>query len=74
MVHPTRIHGAQIQAVGCTASGHAAPVSYPAWLDTVNVPAGETITIEPRQSLPGKRTFHCHILPHAGAGMMAVPR
>jgi len=72
MDHPIHIHGTQFQVVARTVGGLATPVSYPAWLDTVNVPAGETITIKTRQMLPGKRMFHCHILPHEDAGMMAV--
>jgi FtsP/CotA-like multicopper oxidase with cupredoxin domain len=72
MDHPIHIHGTQFQVVGRTVRGLATPVAYPAWLDTVNVPAGETITIKTRQTLPGKRMFHCHILPHEDAGMMAV--
>jgi suppressor of ftsI len=72
MDHPIHIHGTQFQVVARTFGGLAAPVAYPAWLDTVNVPAGETITIKTRQALPGKRMFHCHILPHEDAGMMAV--
>jgi bilirubin oxidase len=72
MDHPMHIHGTQFQVVARTVRGLAVPVSYPAWLDTVNVPAGETITIKTRQTSPGKRMFHCHILPHEDAGMMAV--
>ena len=72
MDHPIHIHGTQFQVVARTVGGLAAPVAYPAWLDTVNVPAGETVTIKTRQTLPGKRMFHCHILPHEDAGMMAV--
>jgi len=72
MDHPMHIHGTQFQVVARTVRGLGAPVSYPAWLDTVNVPAGETVTIKTRQTLPGKRMFHCHILPHEDAGMMAV--
>ena len=72
MDHPMHIHGTQFQVVARTVRGLAAPVPYPAWLDTVNVPAGETVTIKTRQALPGKRMFHCHILPHEDAGMMAV--
>jgi bilirubin oxidase len=70
--HPIRIHGTQFQVVGRTVAGLPASIPYPAWLDTVNVPAGETITIKTRQLAPGKRMFHCHILPHEDAGMMAV--
>jgi suppressor of ftsI len=72
MDHPIHIHGTQFQVVGRTVGGLATPAAYPAWFDTVNVPAGETITIKTRQTLPGKRMFHCHILPHEDAGMMAV--
>lgn len=66
--HP-HAHGTTTLQVG---QGLAAPVAYRAWLDTVNVPAGETVTIATRQSMPGKRMFHCHVLPHEDAGMMAV--
>ena len=72
MDHPIHIHGTQFQVVGRTVRGVAAPVAHPAWLDTVNVPAGETVTIKTRQTMPGKRMFHCHLLPHEDAGMMAV--
>lgn len=72
MDHPIHIHGTQFQVVGRTVGGVAAPIAYPAWLDTVNVPAGETVTIKTRQTMPGKRMFHCHLLPHEDAGMMAV--
>jgi FtsP/CotA-like multicopper oxidase with cupredoxin domain len=72
MDHPMHLHGTQFQVVGRTVRGVAVPVAYPAWLDTVNVPAGETITIKTVQTMPGKRMFHCHILPHEDAGMMAV--
>ena len=72
MDHPMHLHGTQFQVVGRTVRGVAVPVAYPAWLDTVNVPAGETITIKTLQTMPGKRMFHCHILPHEDAGMMAV--
>ncbi|MFS8086750.1 MAG: multicopper oxidase domain-containing protein, partial [Acidobacteriota bacterium] len=70
--HPIHIHGTQFQVVGRTVGRRAAPVAFSAWFDTVNVQAGETITIKTRQTLPGKRMFHCHILPHEDAGMMAV--
>jgi bilirubin oxidase len=72
MDHPIHIHGTQFQVVGRTAGGLAVPTVYPAWFDTTNVPAGETVTIKVRQTMPGKRMFHCHILPHEDAGMMGV--
>ena len=72
MDHPIHIHGTQFQVVSRTSRGTLAPVQDPGWLDTVNVPAGESVTIKVSQKLPGKRMFHCHILPHEDAGMMGV--
>lgn len=72
MDHPMHIHGTRFQVEGSTASGAGAPRAGPAWLDTVNVPAGSTVTIRTRQAMPGLRMVHCHILPHEDAGMMAV--
>jgi bilirubin oxidase len=72
MDHPIHIHGTQFQVISRTVRGVTVPTSYPAWFDTVNVPAGEAVTIKTRQMLLGKRMFHCHILPHEDAGMMAV--
>ncbi len=72
MDHPIHIHGTQFQVVARTVAGVPTAAPYAAWLDTVNVPAGETVTIKTRQALRGKRMFHCHILPHEDAGMMAV--
>jgi bilirubin oxidase len=72
MDHPMHVHGTQFQVVSQTIRGIATPATYAAWRDTVNVPAGETVTIKLRQTLPGKRMFHCHILQHEDAGMMAV--
>jgi bilirubin oxidase len=70
--HPMHVHGTQFQVIGRTVRGRFVPASYPAWLDTVNVPAGETVTIKTQQLSAGKRMFHCHLLPHEDAGMMGV--
>ncbi len=72
MDHPIHIHGTQFQVVSRTLRGVPVATAFPAWFDTVNVPAGETVTIKTRQMLAGKRMFHCHLLPHEDAGMMAV--
>ena len=72
MDHPMHIHGTQFQVISRTVRGIETPARYSAWLDTVNVPPGETVSIKARQDMPGKRMFHCHILPHEDAGMMAV--
>jgi len=72
MDHPIHIHGTQFRLASRESAGRVTPAPYEAWIDTVNVPAGETATIEVRQDLPGKRMVHCHILEHEDAGMMAV--
>jgi suppressor of ftsI len=72
MDHPFHIHGTQFQLVSREALGVVTPAPYLAWLDTVNVPARQSATIAVRQTMPGNRMFHCHILEHEDAGMMGV--
>jgi bilirubin oxidase len=72
MDHPIHIHGTQFQLVSRDAAGVVTPAPYLAWFDTVNVPARQTATIKVRQTMSGKRMFHCHILEHEDAGMMGV--
>jgi len=72
MDHPIHIHGTQFQLVSREVAGVVTPASYLAWLDTVNVPPRQSATIKVRQTMPGKRMFHCHILEHEDAGMMGV--
>jgi bilirubin oxidase len=72
MDHPIHIHGTQFQLMSRKASGFVTSAPYLAWLDTVNVPAWQSATIKVRQTMPGKRMFHCHILEHEDAGMMGV--
>jgi bilirubin oxidase len=72
MDHPFHIHGTQFQLVSREAGGVVTPAPFLAWLDTVNVPSRQSATIRLRQSMPGKRMFHCHILEHEDAGMMGV--
>ncbi len=72
MVHPFHVHGTQFQLVSRQVGTVVTPAPYPAWLDTVLVPAAHTATIKIRQELPGKRMFHCHILEHEDNCMMAV--
>ncbi len=66
MDHPFHLHGFRFQLV---------PVgdqpTFPAWRDTINVPAGQTVKLRVRfEEHPGKWMFHCHILEHAERGMM----
>jgi FtsP/CotA-like multicopper oxidase with cupredoxin domain len=43
----------------------------PGWRDTVNVPAGGTVTIRiPFSDYTGTTVYHCHILDHEDLGMM----
>ena len=72
MFHPFHIHGTQFQLVSRKASGVVTPAPYLAWIDTVVVPAHQTATIKVQQLQPGKRMFHCHILEHEDACMMAI--
>ncbi len=41
--------------------------------DTVNVPAGQSVTIRvPFRDFAGKTVYHCHILDHEDLGMMGI--
>ncbi|MFO1303136.1 MAG: multicopper oxidase family protein [Burkholderiales bacterium] len=72
MAHPFHIHGTQFQLVSTGSGAVVTPAPYLAWIDTVVVPAGRTVTIKTRQALPGRRMFHCHILEHEDNCMMAI--
>jgi suppressor of ftsI len=72
MAHPFHIHGTQFQLVSRQVGTDVTPSPYLAWLDTVLVPSQQAVTIKARQTLPGKRMFHCHILEHEDNCMMAI--
>ena len=72
MDHPFHLHGTQFQVVSRTRSGVTTPEPYPAWRDTVNVAAFETVVLKVVQRQLGKRMYHCHILEHESQGMMGV--
>lgn len=66
--HPFHLHGFFFQVV--SVDGVAPP--FIAWRDTVNVRAGETVCIAwMPDDRPGAWMYHCHILEHHAAGMMA---
>lgn len=45
----------------------------PGWRDTVNVPAGGSVSIlMPFEDISGRTVYHCHILDHEDIGMMGV--
>lgn len=60
--HPMHMHGHFFKVLNGADAG--------LWMDTVLVPANETIDILFRADALGKWMFHCHILEHAAAGMM----
>jgi bilirubin oxidase len=72
MDHPFHLHGTQFQVVERVSGGLARPAPWLAWKDTVNVARGETVRFKVRQSLPGVRMYHCHILEHEDQGMMGT--
>jgi FtsP/CotA-like multicopper oxidase with cupredoxin domain len=68
MDHPFHLHGFFFQVVSVN---DAAP-PYLSWEDTVNVPAQGTVRIAwLPDDRPGSWMYHCHILEHHAAGMMA---
>lgn len=72
MPHPFHVHGTQFQLVSRQIGTVSKPAPYLAWIDTVLVPVEQTATIKIRQTVPGKRMFHCHILEHEDNCMMAI--
>jgi FtsP/CotA-like multicopper oxidase with cupredoxin domain len=69
MDHPFHLHVWPFQVVGHTGGAALGP----GWKDTVNVPAGESVTVRiPFTDLDGRTVYHCHILDHEDLGMMGV--
>jgi FtsP/CotA-like multicopper oxidase with cupredoxin domain len=68
MDHPFHLHGFFFQVV----SVNDQPPPYRAWKDTVNIPAaGRVRIVWLPDDRPGSWMYHCHILEHHAAGMMA---
>lgn len=73
MDHPFHLHGNPFEIVKRRqADGREIVPAYRAYYDTVNLKAGEQVSLLVRQDLPGKRMFHCHILEHESLGMMGT--
>ncbi len=72
MDHPFHLHGSQFQVMERVRGATRVPAPWPEWKDTVNVARGETLRFKVRQSLPGLRMYHCHILEHEDQGMMGT--
>ncbi len=66
--HPFHLHGFFFQVL----EENGRPVDYLSWEDTVNVPAFGRVRIAwVADDRPGGWMYHCHILEHHAAGMMA---
>ena len=66
--HPMHLHGHTFKVL----SYNQIPLQHQPWQDTVLIEAGDTCRIAFVADNPGKWMFHCHILEHQAAGMMAV--
>ena len=65
--HPMHLHGQHMLVLsrdGVKSSGA------PWWVDTLEVHPGETFVVQFRAENRGDWMFHCHILAHAGKGLM----
>jgi FtsP/CotA-like multicopper oxidase with cupredoxin domain len=68
MDHPFHLHGFFFQVLQVNGT----PPPYRSWEDTINVPAKGRVRIAWRpDDRPGSWMYHCHILEHHAAGMMA---
>jgi FtsP/CotA-like multicopper oxidase with cupredoxin domain len=68
MDHPFHLHGFFFQVI--EENGNAP--AYKAWKDTVNIaPLGTVKIAWMPDNRPGKWMYHCHIIEHHAAGMMA---
>ena len=68
MDHPFHLHGFFFQVVDVNGS----PPQFLSWEDTVNIPANGRVRIAwLPDDRPGSWMYHCHILEHHAAGMMA---
>jgi FtsP/CotA-like multicopper oxidase with cupredoxin domain len=66
--HPFHLHGFFFQVLERNGMAPA----FRSWEDTVNVPAGGRVRIAwIPDDRPGEWMYHCHILEHHAAGMMA---
>lgn len=68
--HPIHLHGHSFRVI----SRNGAPTKHQEWQDTVLMAPRERVEIAFVADNPGDWMFHCHILEHQAAGMMAVIR
>jgi FtsP/CotA-like multicopper oxidase with cupredoxin domain len=68
MDHPFHLHGFFFQVIDV----NGAPPEFLSWEDTINVPAKGRVRIAwLPDNHPGSWMYHCHILEHHAAGMVA---
>lgn len=70
--HPFHIHSTQYRILDI--NGQAPPVNEQGWKDTVYIKNGEVIRLLVQFKHTGIFMYHCHILEHEEAGMMAQLR
>lgn len=68
--HPIHLHGHSFRVI----SRNGTPTRYREWQDTVLMHPRDRVDIAFVADNPGDWMFHCHILEHQAAGMMAVIR
>ncbi len=68
--HPMHLHGHSFRVI----RRNGRPTARREWLDTVLVAPRETVEIAFVADNPGDWMFHCHVLEHLAAGMMATVR
>ena len=68
--HPIHLHGHSFRVI----SRNGEPTRYREWQDTVLMAPREKVEIALIADNPGDWMFHCHVLEHQAAGMMAVIR
>ena len=68
--HPIHLHGHSFRVL----SRNGKPTRYREWQDTVLTAPHEIVEVAFVADNPGDWMFHCHILEHQAAGMMATIR
>ncbi|MGC4853496.1 multicopper oxidase family protein [Micromonospora sp. DT4] len=70
-VHPVHLHQAQFELLGRGRSGRSEPrPGERGWMDTVLAYPWEVTRIKARFDLPGRYSWHCHLLEHEDNEMM----
>jgi len=67
-IHPIHLHGHTYQVI----SRNGKKLETPLWQDTVLIYPNESVEVAFVADNPGHWMFHCHILDHAAAGMIAA--